>query len=290
MSERKRNGPAIPTAPLAECPHDPTFPDNLFEGCSSGENYHSSPFKNIVDFEVYAKALFKTLKKNGKGETIFQDEHQFLVELDNAFVHYEMYRPIVTSEICGTFKEQKEYFKNLNDTLQIKKPTSRLQKVQSRLKEITECDLAQRPKALCHLRRLLRAKLDYAIFKRIVFTSIDPKQPLDESLCNDLDQLKKAVNIVRKDLKGKQSGYCAELYLLIEQLGDMYKICSGRKPSVTEPTDASPPDMGRGVFFNLVESILFKVFNKKVADETYEPRGGDLVKPYTIIEGIRFLK
>ena len=275
MAKRKKD-PAIPTAPLVKRPPDLNIPDDLFDGCSSIETYSSRPFKELDDFEDYAKDLYKAFKKNGKGKILFPDESQFLTELDTALLHYEMYRPIVTPEICGTFKEQREYFLKLKKVLQIKKLTSRLAKVQGILKQVTEC----------HLRRLSKAKFNIATFKRIENASLDPEQSSDKKLINDLNQLNVAVGIVLSDLKGKNSGQHAELYLLIEQLADMYKTCSNREPSVTESEYIGK---GRGVFFDLVTSIVPIVFNKKVALETYD---GDInsIKPYTIIEGIRFLK
>ena len=75
------------------------------------------------------------------------------------------------------------------------------------------------------------------------------------------------MDIVLSDLKGKNSGQHLELYLLIEQLGDMYEACSNKKPSVTESDD--PDKKGRGVFFDLVTSIVPIVFNKNVALEAW---------------------
>ena len=276
MSDRKKF-PAIPTAPLVKTPPDLNIPDSLFEGCPGGEIYSSRPFKELDDFESYAKDLYKACEKNGKGIKIFQSESQFLAELDSALLHYEMYRPLVTPEICGTFNEQREYFKKLKNALKIKKPSSRLKKVQGRLKERTEC----------HLRRLSKAEFKIAVLKRIETASLEPEQSPDKDLIKDLDQLNVAVDIVRSDLEGKNSGQYAELYLLIEQLGDMYEACSNKKPSVTESDD--PDKKGRGVFFDLVTSIVPIVFNKNVALEAWDDHENS-IKPYTIIEGIRFLK
>ena len=272
----RKKFPAIPTAPLVRRPPDLNT-DDLFEGCSGGETYSSSPFKVLANFESYAKDLYKACEKNGKGTKIFQSESQFLAELDSALLHYEMYRPLVTPEICGTFNEQREYFKKLKNALKIKKPSSRLKKVQGRLKERTEC----------HLRRLSKAEFKIAVLKRIETASLEPEQSPDKKLIKDLDQLNAAVDIVRSDLEGKNSGQYAELYLLIEQLGDMYEACSNKKPSVTESDD--PDKKGRGVFFDLVTSIVPIVFNKNVALEAWDDHENS-IKPYTIIEGIRFLK
>jgi hypothetical protein len=252
MAKRK-NGPAILTAPLVKRPPDLNIPDDLFEGCSSIETYSSRPFKAIAGFESYAKDLYKAVREIGKGKTLFQDENQFLTELDSALEHYEIFRPIVTPEICGTFKEQREYFQKLKQVLQIKKPSSRLKKVQGRLKEITECDLDQKPRALCHHRRLLYAKLNDATFNRIETASLDPAQSSDKKLINDLNQLNVAVGIVLGDLKGKNSGQHSELYLLIEQLADMYENCSGEKPPKTVPTYEEDKD--KLIFFKIVKSI-----------------------------------
>ena len=242
MAKRKK-GPAIPTAPLVKRPPDLNIPDDLFDGCSSIETYSSRPFKELDDFEDYAKDLYKAFKKNGKGKILFPDESQFLTELDSALLHYEIFRPIVTPEICGTFKEQREYFLKLKKVLQIKKLTSRLAKVQGILKQVTEC----------HLRRLSKAKFNIATFKRIENASLDPKQSSDKKLINDLNQLNVAVGIVLGDLKGKNSGQHAELYLLIEHLADMYENCTGEKPPKTVPTYEEDKD--KLIFFKIVKSI-----------------------------------
>ena len=137
----RKKFPAILTAPLVEPPPELNIPDNLFDECSSMETYSSRPFKELDDFENYAKDLHKSSNKNSKGEILFPDESQFLSELDNALLHFEMFRPIHTPEMSGTFKEQREYFLELKKALKIKKPSSRLKKVQGRLKEGTESDV-----------------------------------------------------------------------------------------------------------------------------------------------------
>ena len=61
------------------------------------------------------------------------------------------------------------------------------------------------------------------------------------------------MDIVRSDLKGKNAGYHAELYLLIEQLADMYENCTGEKPPKTVPTYEEDKD--KLIFFKIVKSI-----------------------------------
>jgi hypothetical protein len=263
----RKKFPAIPTAPLAERPPDLNIPDDLFKECSGGETYSSRPFKELDDFEDYAKDLYKAFKKNGKGKIPFPDESQFLTELDSALLHYEMYRPIVTPEICGTFEEQRKYFRKLKDALQIRKPSSRLKKTQGRLKEKTEC----------HLRRLSKVKLNIAVLKRIETASLGTGQSPDNNLINDLDKLNFAVDIVRSDLKGKNPGYHAELYLLIEQLADMYEICTGIKPPKT--VSAYKEEKKKGIFFTMIKAIhpVVYIANKPITDSA-------------IFEGIRLLK
>ena len=278
---KKRKPPAIPTAPLAEAPLSQDTLAKAFEGCPTTTGYQSTPFTQIDGFEKYAKGLFQTLRINGRGETIFPDEGQFLAELDSAFLHYGIYRPIVTPEICGTFDEQRRYFKDLHRALQRKKPSTRLAKVQQALDPGTEYDFE-----VCRERRLARAGLDLGVLKRVRSAVCNPRKQPDPGTMQDLEKLNDAVAIVISELKGQQSGQNAELYLLIEQLGVMYELCSGRKPSVTELNHSNED---RGVFFNLVESVLLKVFNKCVAVGTYKPRDDGTVKPYSIVEGIRFL-
>ncbi len=273
----RKEFPAIPTAPLAERAPDLNIPDSLFDGCSSIKTYSSRPFNELDDFESYVKDLYKAVREIGKGETLFQDESQFLNELDSALLHYEMYRPIVTPEICGTFKEQREYFLELNKALKIKKPSSRLKKVQGNLKEITEC----------HLRRLSKAKFNIAACKRIKTASLGTSKSPDKNLIKDLDKLNVAVDIVRSDLKGKNAGYHAELYLLIEQLADMYENCTGEKPPKTVNTYEEDKDKGKrknkskekGIFFKMIKSIhtVVHIANQPITDSA-------------IFEGIRLLK
>jgi hypothetical protein len=275
MTKRKK-GPAILTAPLVEQP--PDLPDDLFKGCPGGKTYGSRPFRELDDFESYAKDLYKDIRKVGKGKKLFQDQSQFLTELDSALEHYEIYRPIFTPEICGTLREQREYFRKLKQALQIKKPSSRLKKVQGRLKEITECDLDQKPRALCHHRRLLYAKLNDATFNRIETASLDPAQSSDKKLINDLDQLNVAVDIVRSDLKGKNAGQDSELYLLIEQLADMYENCTGEKPPKTVPTYEKDKD-----------KLIFLKIIKKIHPVVHISNDFPITDS-AIFEGIRFLK
>ena len=261
----RKKFPAIPTAPLAKRPPDLNIPDDLFKECSGGETYSSRPFKELDDFEDYAKDLYKAFKKNGKGKIPFPDESQFLTELDSALLHYEIFRPIVTPEICGTFEEQREYFLKLKKVLQIKKLTSRLAKVQGILKQATEC----------HLRRLSKPKFNIATFKRIKNASLEPKQSSDKNLINDLHQLNVSVDIVLSDLRGKNSGQHAELYLLIEQLADMYEICTSVKPPKTVPTYEK-----KGIFFKIIKSIIPTVHIANDFPKTDS----------AIFEGIRLLK
>jgi hypothetical protein len=273
----RKNIPSIPTVPLAERPPDLNIPDDLFKGCSSINAYDSRPFNELDDFENYAKDLYKTCRKNSKGKKLFQDQSKFLTELDNALLHYEMFRPIHTPEMSGTFKEQREYFLELNKALQTKKSSTRLKKVQGRLKEKTECAI----------RRLSKAKFNIAAFKRIETASLGIGQSPDKSLINDLDQLKVAVDIVRSDLKGRNAGYHAELYLLIEQLSDMYENCTGEKPPKTVNTYEEGKDKGKrknkskekGIFFKMIKSIhpVVHIANQPITDSA-------------IFEGIRLLK
>jgi hypothetical protein len=268
--------PSIPTAPLAERPPNLNT-DDLFDGCSIIKTYSSRPFNELDDFEDYAKELYKAVRKRGKGEKLFEDQSQFLTELDSALLHYEMFRPIHTPEMSGTFKEQRKYFLKLKKALQIKKSSSRLKKVQGRLKERTESDD----------RRLSKAKFNIAELKRIETASLDPEQSLDKDLIKDLDQLNVAVDIVRSDLEGKNAGYHAELYLLIEQLAGMYEKCTGEKPPKTVNTFEEEKDKGKrknkskekGIFFKMIKSIhpVVHIANLPITDSA-------------IFEGIRLLK
>ena len=89
------------------------------------------------------------------------------------------------------------------------------------------------------------------------------------------------------DLKGKNAGYHAELYLLIEQLADMYENCTGEKPPKTVNTYEEDKDKGKrknkskekGIFFKMIKSIhpVVHIANKPITDSA-------------IFEGIRLLK
>ena len=67
---------------------------------------------------------------------------------------------------------------------------------------------------------------------------------------------------VSKDLKGKNSGYYAELFLLIEQLAEMYKTCTGKFPTTTYNEHNAD---NKGVFFDLVQAArpLVSISNDK---------------------------
>ena len=69
MTKRKK-GPAILTAPLENRPSNLNILDDLFEGYSGRETYSSRPFKEIADFEIYAKDLYKSFRKNGNKGTL----------------------------------------------------------------------------------------------------------------------------------------------------------------------------------------------------------------------------
>jgi hypothetical protein len=86
------------------------------------------------------------------------------------------------------------------------------------------------------------------------------------------------VDIVRSDLEGKNSGQHSELYMLIEQLADMYENCTGEKPPKTVPTYEEDKD--KLIFFKIVESIHPVVY---IANNI-------TIKDSAIFEGIRLLK
>ena len=87
-----------------------------------------------------------------------------------------------------------------------------------------------------------------------------------------------AVGIVLSDLKGKNSGQHTELYLLIEQLADMYENCTGEKPPKTVPTYEEDKD--KLIFFKIVKSIHPAVY---IANDFP-------ITDSAIFEGIRLLK
>jgi hypothetical protein len=199
-----------------------------------------------------------------------------------------MYRSIVTDEIYGSFAEQRNFFSNLNKALELKKPLTRLSKVQEILKQITNCDLEFKPKAIGYVRRLMSAKLDVGVLQRIEAASIGPKQQVDHDIIRDLGLLKDAVVAVRNDLKGKKPGQHGELYLLIEQLADMYEVCLGKRPPRTVNAYEDDGDQekqknrskAKSPFFKIVKAVVPAIYFANKYPKTDS----------AIFEGIRRLK
>jgi hypothetical protein len=200
MPTRKKF-PAISTAPLTGESPELNIPTNIF-GVSSGSQKYDSAFFNEIDgFVNHARHVHRAVRENGKGVLLFPDEKQFLAELDNALFHYEMFRPIVTGELCGTLNEQREYFQSLKRKLQIKSPSQRSSRVQEILIQRSECDT----------RRLVKTGFDATMLQRLQASSGMANKASKQEVSICLKQLETAADTVLSELKNKNSGRHAEL-------------------------------------------------------------------------------
>ncbi len=241
MAPSKKH-PTNPNAPLYGKMPDLNLPSNLF-GANQSTTLFESKCLGIKKNITYAKKVFEKVKVNGKGKVLFKSKKEFLRHLDDALFHYELFRPCVMPGESGELKDQRKYFK------QLQKAVSNLNVVLGNMHE-------NHSKWLAHAGFVL------------------PQHHTGEGLDNDFIKqsrsLEAATKKAQENLKGKNSGINSELYLLIEQLADMYQTCTGRKPSVTIGQhkgvikDSYKQDI-KGSFFDLVEAIIHiaDISNKK---------------------------
>ena len=239
MAPSKKH-PTNPNAPLYGKMPDLNIPSDLFKANQSTGSFESKCL-GIKENVTYAKEVFQKVKVNGKGKKLFKSQKEFLRELDNALLHYEIFRPCVIPNESGELKDQRKYFK------QLQKAVSNLNVVLGDMHEN-------------HSRWLAHAGF------------VLPQHLTGEGLDNDFiaesKNLEAATMKVSKDLKGKNSGYYAELFLLIEQLAEMYKTCTGKFPTTTYSRHNAD---NKGVFFDLVQAVRPLVYisnDKDINDST----------------------
>ncbi len=224
MAPSKKH-PTNPNAPLYGKMPDLNLSSNLFDANQSLSSFESECLgikKNVA----YAKKVFRKVKVNGKGKELFKTEEKFLRQLDNALFHYELFRPCVIPDESGELKDQRKY---LN---QLQKAVSNLNVVLGNMHEN-------------HSRWLAHAGF------------VLPQHLTGEGLDNDFIQqsksLEAAIKKAQENLKGKNSGINSELYLLIEQLADMYRKRNGKIPL---PTFDVYNKCYKGSFLELVKAII----------------------------------
>jgi len=232
MAPSKKH-PTNPNAPLYGKMPDLNLPSNLFDANQSLSSFESECLgikKNVA----YAKKVFRKVKVNGKGKELFKTEEKFLRQLDNALFHYELFRPCVIPDESGELKDQRKYL-------------NQLQKAVSNLNVVLGDMHENHSRWLAHAGFVLPQHLT--------------GEGLDNDFIKQSRSLEAATIKAQENLKGKNKGINSELYLLIEQLADMYQTCTGRKPSVTIGQhkgvikDSYKQDI-KGSFFDLVKAII----------------------------------
>ena len=232
MAPSKKH-PTNPNAPLYGKMPDLNIPSGLFKAGQSNGSFDSKCL-GVKENVAYAEEIFEKVRVNGKGKPLFKSKKKFLRQLDDALFHYELFRPCVMPGESGDLNDQRRYFK------QLKKAVSNLNVVLGDMHEN-------------HSRWLAHAGF------------VLPQHLTGEGLDNDFIKqsrsLEAATKKAQENLEGKNSGNNLELYLLIEQLADMYQTCTGRKPSVTIGQhkgvikDSYKQDI-KGSFFDLVKAII----------------------------------
>jgi hypothetical protein len=246
MAPSKKH-PTNPNAPLYGKMPDLNIQSGLFDADQSNGSFESKCL-GIKENVTYARKVFEKVKVNGKGKELFKTEEEFLRQLDYALFHYELFRPCVMPGESGELNGQRKYFD------QLQKAVSNLNVVLGNMHED-------------HSRWLAHAGF------------VLPQFLTGEGLDNDFIQQSKSLEAAtikaQENLKGKNSGKNLELYLLIEQLADMYRICTGsKKSSVT--FDEYSKDY-KGSFFDLVKAIICIT---DIPDQQY-------ITDHSIVNGIK---
>jgi hypothetical protein len=219
MASQKKH-PTNPIVPLHGEMPDLDIPSELF-----GTNYSAEPFQSlcfgIKGNVAHAEKLFDKVKVNGKGKVFFKSKEEFLIQLDDALLHYEMFRPCVVPDASGDLNDQRKYFE-------------RLQKAVSKLNDVLG-DMHEN-----HSRRLAHAGF------------VLPQHLTGEGPENDFIQqsknLEAAAVKARGDLTNKNIGRHADLYELIDQLAEMHEVWP------TRTTNHHNKD-NKGAFFDLIKGV-----------------------------------
>ena len=233
MAPSKKH-PTNPNAPLYGKMPDLNIPSGLFKAGQSNGSFDSKCL-GVEENVTYAEEIFEKVRVNGKGKVLFKSKEEFLRQLDHALFYYEIIRPCVMPDESGELKDQRKYFD------QLQKAVSNLNVVLGNMHEN-------------HSRRLAHAGF------------VLPQFLTGEGLDNDFIQQSKSLEAatikVRENLKGKNRGQYAELFLLIEQLTEMYETCTGKFPTTTYSEHNAD---NKGVFFDLVQAArpLVSISNDK---------------------------
>ena len=245
-----RKHPTNPNAPLYGKMPDLNIPSDLFDANQSTSSFESECLR-IKENATYAEEIFEKVRMNGKGKVLFKSKKKFLRQLDDALFHYELFRPCVMPDESGELKDQRKYFVQLQ-------------------KAVAELNTALNDMHENHSRRLAHAGF------------VLPQHLTGEGLDNDFIQqskrLEAATKKAQENLKGKNSGNNLELYLLIEQLADLYRICTGSKKfSITFDEHNK---CYKGSFFYLVKAIICIA---DIPDKQY-------ITDHSIVNGIKLVQ
>ena len=242
--------PANPNPGIYGEPPELQLPTDMFDGITPASRFSSRYLKDDADAINYFKDLYERIKLDGKGKTVFPDADTFLHQLDEALLHFDMFRDCVNKIEGHSFTEQRAFFKKLH------KAAEQLDKAFNKMTDL-------------HVTRLAHNGIELRKFSNKKLSSHDLKHNIKDLLT--------ATQSTQKELKSKNAGRHAELYLLIEQLKDMYSNCSGKNPSLTKNTHN--PD-NNGVFFELVKAVI----------PLTQLENSQYITDSSIIEGIKLLR
>ena len=234
MASSKKH-PFNPVAPVFGKIPELKETEGLLENVEPSAGF-ASEFLNCPVNVNHAKAAFIHVRANGKGKPLFKTEAEFLSKLDDALLHFEMFRTTVLPDGSCSLNDQRDYFK-------------RLAKAASSLNEI-----------LASMNDNLSSRLAHAGF---VLPQILTEEGLDNDFIQKSKNLEAAARKAKEELRGKNSGHYAELYLLIEQLADMHDGWP------TRTTNHYNKD-NKGAFFDLIQIIypLVDLSNRReITDE-----------------------
>jgi hypothetical protein len=218
MASKKH--PSNPNVPLYGEMPNLDIPAELFGTDNSLGQFHSKCLSDrgkVAD----AEQVYKTVKVNGKGKVVFKSKEEFLTQLDNALLEFEIPRHGEMPDDSGDLNDQRAYFKNLH------KAASSLNKALGDIQDN-------------HSRRL--AHVGFILPQHLT------GEGLDNDFLRQARNLEHAAEKAVNDLKNKNAGRHADLYLLIEELAGM------REGWPTLTTDPHNKD-NRGVFFELVKAV-----------------------------------
>jgi len=222
---KRTKPPYNPIPPIYGDPPKLNLPDDLFDGIEPPK-YSSKYFDDQATVDYFEDTLYPKVRENGKGAVLFPDKEQFLSELDDALLHFDMFRGSVTVNDPDYLNKQRDYFNRLHEAV------SGLSEAFAEMSDD-------------HVVRLAHAGIELKQFNLEKHSSHD--------LRTNIISLLKSTDSVINELKNKNAGRHAELYLLIKQLGYLYSKCSDRKPTITTNAHNS---RNKGVFFELVKSLI----------------------------------